>query len=134
MKTAEEVYEITYNPTLNAIVMVWRGYATSKQFRAGSELMLEMLIRHQCSKVLGDTSEMAIIGQEDQHWLENNFIPRAVNAGFRAFAIITPKAYFNKVAVETVSYKVDQNQLRIAFFTNREEAEEFLLNNAHSLQ
>lgn len=126
MKTAEEVYEITYNSALHAVVMVWRGYATSKQFRAGTELMLETLIRNQCKKVLGDTSEMAIIGQEDQHWLENNFIPRAVKAGFKAFAVITPKAYFNKVAVESVSYKIDQKQLRIAFFSTREEAELFL--------
>lgn len=125
MKTAE-VYSIHYDAGLQAVRMVWNGYATSEQFRAGTELMLETLAQNNANKVLADIRAMELIGTSDQHWLENNFVPRAVEKGFRALAIIQPEAYFTKVSVESVSYKVKNEKLTISFFKTPEEAEEWL--------
>ena len=47
-------------------------------------------------------------------WIEQ-FLPRAIELGFKAIAIIKPDFYFNKVAVESVSYKVDKDKLEIVF-------------------
>ncbi|MCD6066166.1 MAG: hypothetical protein K0S33_992 [Bacteroidetes bacterium] len=126
MNTADKVYTIYFEETMNIVVMEWAGYATSEQFREGTELMLRTLVQHTCSKVLADIRDMAIIGMEDQKWLETDFLPRATAAGFKAIAIITPNAYFNKVAVESVSYKVDKEKLTITFFDNQRGAREFL--------
>lgn len=126
MKTAEEVYSIHYDATLNAVRMTWNGYATSEQFRAGTELMLDTLAANNANKVLADLRAMELIGSNDQHWLENNFVPRAIEKGFRALAIVQPEAYFTKVSVESVSYKVENEKLTISFFKTPEEAERFL--------
>jgi ferredoxin-NADP reductase len=126
METFEEVYQIYFDTQLDCVVMRWSGYATSKQFRDGTELMLKALQEHKADKVFADIREMTLIGQEDQKWLDENFIPRAMQAGFQAMAIIRPKAYFNRVAVESVSYKVNSEKLRICFFDNRSEAEKWL--------
>jgi hypothetical protein len=126
MKTTENTYIITYNSNIDCVVMTWTGYSTSEQFRTGTELMLEALTKHKSSKVLADIREMDIIGIDDQHWLENNFIPRAISNGFRSLAIVQPKAYFNKIAVESVSYKVDMEKLTISFFEDVEEAIKWL--------
>jgi hypothetical protein len=58
-------------------------------------------------------------------WIEQ-FLPRAIELGFKAIAIIKPDFYFNKVAVESVSYKVDKDKLEIVFFDNTEQAKEWL--------
>lgn len=126
METTDRVYNIYFEPEINAVVMEWDGYATSRQFKEGTELMLETLIKNNAHKVLADIKDMVLISMEDQHWLENNFIPRAIQAGFRAIAMVRPDYYFNKVAVESVSYKVDQEQLRINFFDNSTEARKWL--------
>jgi len=128
MKTRNETYHIYYDETAGWVVMQWHGYATSEQFREGTELMLELLKKHRASKVLGDIRDMEMMGMADQHWLDNAFLPRAIAGGFRALAIIKPVHYFNKVAVETVSYKVDKDKLAINFFDSREEAEQWLKN------
>jgi hypothetical protein len=128
METEEKVYDIYFNAVENYVVMQWNGYATSNQFREGTELMLNTLIQHKSTKVLADIRSMKIIGMEDQQWLEKDFIPRAVKFGFEALAIIQPTAYFNKVAVETVSYKVDKEKLSISFFDNMASAKEWLKN------
>ena len=107
--------------------MEWNGYSTSSQFREGTEMMLRTLVNNRASKVLADIKEMKIIGMEDQQWLNTDFLPRAINAGFKAIAIINPAYYFNKVAVESISYKVDKDKLTINFFDNVQDAKEWLI-------
>lgn len=121
-----DTYHIYFDQDLNSVVMEWDGYATSTEFKEGTELMLTTLIKHNTFKVLADFKDMILIGSEDQQWLIEQFLPRAIAFGFKAIAIIKPDFYFNKVAVESVSYKVDKNKLEIVFFDNTELAKECL--------
>jgi hypothetical protein len=126
MQANTESYHIYYDEDTSAVVMEWDGYATSKQFKEGTELMLNTLIKHQSVKVLANIKEMVLIGMEDQQWLDSQFIPRAIKFGFKAIAIIKPDNYFNRVAVETVSGKIDSDKLAIRFFEQVPEAREWL--------
>jgi len=126
MNAPTEVYNIYFDKDLDSVVMIWKGYSTSEQFREGTELMLNELIYNGSSRVLADIREMVLIGMEDQKWLEMKFLPRAINFGFKQIAIVTPNSHFSKVAVESVSYKVDKEKLTISFFDSREEAVEWL--------
>ena len=127
MDTESQVYTMYYDDQLQAVIMAWDGYATSSQFREGTEYMLEMLIQHKAQKVLGDIQKMLMLGMEDQKWLEYNFLPRAIQHGFRFIAFLWPENYFNKVAVESVSHLVDKDKLDIRFFDERKKAEEWLM-------
>lgn len=126
MEANTEIYNIYFDAELNCVVMEWDGYATSKQFKQGTELMLNTLIKNKCSKVLADIKNMKIIAMEDQQWLNEEFLPRATTFGFKAIAIVKPDFYFNKVAVETISYKVDKDKLTLNFFDNVNDAKEWL--------
>jgi SpoIIAA-like len=126
MKTSTEIYNIYFDSQIDAVVMEWDGYATSAQFKEGTELMLNTMIQNHAFKVLADIKDMILIGMEDQEWLNNHFLPRAIKFGFKAIAIIKPDNYFNKIAVESVSYKVDKDTLAINFFDNITEAKEWL--------
>lgn len=124
--SAETIYNIYFDKTSNCVIMEWRGYATSAQFREGTELMLRTLIENNSSKVLADIRDMVIIGMSDQAWLDNDFLPRALHSGFQTIAIVKPNSYFNKIAVESVSYKVDKEKLTINFFDDRDAAIDWL--------
>jgi hypothetical protein len=126
METNTEIYHIYFDQEIDAVVMEWNGYATSTQFEEGTELMLNTLIQNNSFKVLADVKDMVLIGLEDQQWLNTHFLPRAIKFGFKAIAIIKPDNYFNKIAVESVSYKVDKDKLKINFFDNIVEAKEWL--------
>jgi hypothetical protein len=126
MITSSEVYNIYFDEEMQSVVMEWDGYATSEQFKAGTELMLNTLIKNNSVKVLADIKDMVLIGMEDQEWLNTHFLPRAIGFGFNAIAIIRPDFYFNKVAVESISYKVDKDKLTISFFDNMIDAKEWL--------
>jgi hypothetical protein len=126
MEKAATIYNIYFDEKLNSVIMEWNGYATSEKFKEGTELMLNLLVKHNANKVLADIKNMTLIGSEEQKWLEKSFIPRAIEFGFKAVAMIKPDNYFNKVAVETVSYKVNKEKLNISFFDNVTEAKEWL--------
>ena len=126
METTAKVYDIYFDYIIDSVVMEWRGYATSRDFREGTELMLNTLIKNNTFKVLANIKDMTIIAREDQEWLDTDFLPRATDFGFKVLAIVKPDHYFNKVAVESISYKVDKNKLAIQFFNNIKEAREWL--------
>ena len=126
MDTGTETYNIFFDAKINAIVMEWVGYSTSIQFKEGTELMLNNLIRYKAAKVLADIKDMVLIGQEDQEWLHSDFLPSAIQSGFKAIALVRPDHYFNKVAVESISYKVDREKININIFDNLSEAKVWL--------
>ena len=106
--------------------MEWAGYATSEGFREGTELMLNTLIKNNCEKVLANIKDMTLIGSEDQQWLDKNFLPRAIKFGFKKIAIVKPSSYFNKVAIETISEKIDKENITINHFDTVEDATAWL--------
>lgn len=124
MKTS--TYKVYFDAEVNCVVMEWDGYSTSAEFRQGTELMLNTLIGHRANFVLADIKNMTLISGEDQQWLETQFLPRAISFGFSGLAIIRPDNYFNKVAVESIYYKVDKEKLAISFFDNVNEAKLWL--------
>ena len=112
MNTSKAIYDINFDKDLNAVAMEWTGYANSNQFREGTELMLNTLIQHKCEKVLADIKDMTLIGAEDQEWLDTHFLLRAIKFGFKTPAIVKPESYFNKVAIENLSLKINKNNLK----------------------
>jgi hypothetical protein len=126
METAIKTYKIFFDQEINSVVMEWRGYANSSEFKEGTELMLNTLIKNHAYKVLADVRDMTLIGMEDQQWINTVFLPRAMEFDFKVLAIVRPNHYFNKVAVENISEKVDKNKLAIEFFDTAEHAKEWL--------
>lgn len=119
-------YNIFHDSDLQCIVMDWDGYATSTEFREGTELMLKLLKQNKMHKVLADIKDMTLISGEDQHYVQYNFLPRAINGGFRAIAIVRPTSYFNAVAIETMSYRVKQTVVQMHVFDDVSSAKAWL--------
>lgn len=126
MEAVSEVYNIHFDERIDAVVMKWKGYATSQDFKEGTELMLNMLIKNNTFKVLADVRDMVLIAREDQEWLINVFLPRAMEFGFKVIAIVQPGQYFNKVAIESIAQKIDKRRLSLQLFDNPENAVEWL--------
>ena len=122
MTTTSNAYDVYFDKDLDAVVMKWTGYTNSGEFREGTELMLNTLIKNNCEKVLADIKDMTLIGSDDQQWLEHTFLPRAIRFGFKRLAMIKPSSYFNKVAVESISGKIDRKNLTVGYFDTLEEA------------
>lgn len=119
-------YKIYYNNATQCVYMDWDGYATSREFREGTEYMLTLLKENNAGKVLADIKDMTLISTDDQNYVQFNFLPRAIEAGFRAIAIVRPLNYFNAVAIETISYRVRQTVVQIRVFDDVKTATDWI--------
>ncbi len=117
---------VSYDTEVPCVVMTWKGYATSAAFREGNAQVLDLIRQHHTSRLLGDIKEFVLIGAEDQAWLSQVWIPRAMTAGLRTVAMVTPIFYFNRVAVENVGQKLDPNALVLQYFDDRDAARGWL--------
>jgi hypothetical protein len=120
-------FHIEFDPVHNIVIMQWKGYSTSGEFRDGTNRMLDMLRHYKASRVLVDAGEMVLISQDDQKWMESVFLPGAISEGFKACALVQPKSYFNKVAIENITYKIDRRKLEVQMFSNVEAARNWII-------
>lgn len=117
---------VDYDADVPCVLMVWKGYATSAAFREGNARVLAEITERRASKLLGDVIDFVLIGAEDQAWLNEVWIPRAMHAGLRKVALVQPSFYFNRVAIDSVAQKLDRERVQIGFFDNRDDAKTWL--------
>ncbi|HUH33643.1 MAG TPA: hypothetical protein VLZ28_06790 [Daejeonella sp.] len=123
-----KVYKIFYDPQLQTVMMDWDGYSTSQQLYLGSEEALKLIAKHNAPKLLADLKDMVLLSREDQNWIVNSFIPRAMTAGLEFLAIVQPISYFNKIAVDALSFKANERNLSCKILQNLELSKQWLEN------
>ena len=123
----ETDFHVSYDPDIECVYMVWRGYHTSALFRAENEQVLTVIAKHGARRLLNDIRYYVLIGQNDQEWLNSSWLPRAIDAGLRTCAIVAPVFYFNRVAVQTVADRVDPGVVTIEYFDSTEMARRWLV-------
>jgi hypothetical protein len=96
------ICKLSYNRTADCIEIVWRKYATSPQLRYIHEIILFMLVQYGVGKILGDYTELPIIHAEDQRWIVELWLPRAIAAGLKVAASVVSTTFFDQVAIAAI--------------------------------
>lgn len=123
-----EHYYLGHNPVKKIIVMEIFGYLTSVQFRELCDALLNLIIKTKIDKVLIDATHMPIIGLEDQHWLTETWLPKAVASGYGICAIVNSKYFFNRIAFDSIVNQLDRYRFKVKTFAHRSLAEHWLTN------
>jgi hypothetical protein len=118
------VCSVLYDADVPCLIVVWKRRATSAQLRVVHERLIELLLKHNVHKILGDDTALPVIEPEDQAWIAHDWMPRAVAAGLKLAANKSPEAYFGRLSVETI--KASQSLLAIRSFEHFEEARRWL--------
>jgi hypothetical protein len=96
------VCSIEVDASIPGLVVVWKRYATSTQLRYIHECILSLLKQHGLQKILGVDTKLPLIHDEDQKWIVDNWMPRALAAGLRAGASTRPASLFGRISVAEV--------------------------------
>ena len=94
--------------------------------KKANERVLAMIQETRATKLLGDVTNFKLIGAEDQRWLNDDWIPRTIEAGLRYVALVQPVFYFNQVAVQTVAQRIDPETLVVSHFDSAQAARRWL--------
>lgn len=96
------ICSVSFDADVPCIVVKWKGYATSVQIRYVHECILSLLVKHKVDKILGDDTALRTIHAENQIWIAEDWMPRAMAAGLRAAAGKYSDWYFANVSIGNI--------------------------------
>lgn len=98
--------DIIWNEEVKAVVLQWKGYATSEQFRDIMNKGLELLVSKRGSKWVGDCTKFMTLQKADEDWSNSDWLGRAMQSGIKTIAIVTPEKLIQKNIVDRI---IDNN-------------------------
>jgi hypothetical protein len=117
---------LSWDASLRTVVVVWEGFNEAGSFRPIMERVLEMMKSNGASRMLADLRDAKVNSQEDQKWLYEDWMPRAIQAGLRSTAFVVPKSTIAQLGLRRSIQRVDKNDFLIAHFEDVEGAREWL--------
>lgn len=122
----ESYLTITYDADTASVIMQWKSFATSEEFRHGLNQGLQLIKEKNASNWLADLRKMEAIDPEDEQWSNEDWFPRALQAGISRMAIVPSEDIFNSIAVENIMNAVTGTDLVTHYFKTPEEAKGWL--------
>lgn len=119
------ICRVSLDAAIPCVVLVWGRYATSAQLRFVHESALDLLRRNALQKILGDDTALALIPVDDQAWIREEWMPRALSAGLKATASKCPKGFFGKQSVANVMSQAPR-EIAMRSFEKLDEARSWL--------
>jgi PAS domain S-box-containing protein len=113
--------ELYYNPSQQWIEANWLGYQNLESVQKGCLVMLNMLQKNNCSKVLNDNTHVMGNWSEASDWGAEFWFPAMQKAGLTHFAWIYSPSTFSRMAAHK-SVDVLLGSITAQFFTDKQAA------------
>ena len=121
--------KVSYMIDAGCVYVQWFDLPPSDVFRKGCNTALEMMQVNKSSKVLVDNSKAKLFSVADQHWLNEDWLPRAEKVGYKYSAtVLGDTDAFVKYAAHGIANKRHQSNFVSQFFKTVEEAKLWLKN------
>lgn len=114
--------KINYSTTDKYITIQWFGFPRSNDFREACNMVVDFMIKFKTGKLLTDNRKAKIFSVNDQKWLNSEWLPNAIKAGYYCSATLINDDVFVKTAVNNISSKRDQKTIKSKLFTNENDA------------
>jgi hypothetical protein len=85
-----------------AVHSEWRAFANSTELRAGLLRGVDAIRDHRAVAYLTDTRKVKVIVEADQAWINETWLPLAIDAGLKRIAVVTASHGLGKLTVEDV--------------------------------
>jgi len=119
------ICRLMIDPTIPCLVLHWRKNPTSLQLRFVLESVIEIIQAEALPSLMGDDGQLLRISPEDQIWISQNWMPRAVLAGLRAAASAVPFSNLGKFSLDPIHISAPQG-LAINSFDRVDDAKRWL--------
>jgi hypothetical protein len=108
------------------VLVEWEGWADSAEFTALLDAEIRALTEHSASRLLADCRRQKVLLPADQESAEKQWLPRALAAGLKRFAIVLPTSVLATMNLQDSLGKIPSAMLDIAFFEEVDEARAWL--------
>lgn len=120
------VASVSWDPASQLVMVEWEGWADSTEFKELLEAELRALKDHRGSALLADCRQQKVINPADQDEANKEWLPRALAAGLKCFAVILPKSGLAEMNIRDALGKVPATSLQVGYFATVEEGKAWL--------
>ncbi|MHB8588324.1 MAG: STAS/SEC14 domain-containing protein [Candidatus Dormibacteraceae bacterium] len=120
------VASVRWDEAGQVVLVEWEGWANSTEFSALLEAEIDALRKHRCSRILADCRRQRVLNPADQDRANQEWLPRALAAGLKRFAVVVPSSVLADVNLKNSLGKVPATALEVAYFATAEEARDWL--------
>ncbi len=113
----DEHIAISYNSFAKMLEVDWTGYQNMETVKSGGMLMLEMLEKNKCAKVLNDNTHVLGSWSEAADWAGNEWFPMMERAGLKSLAWVYSPSVFSRLAAKR-SVDIAIGDVVTQFFTD----------------
>ncbi len=117
---------VRWDGSHSTVFVEWDGWANTAEFNALLDAEVKALREHACSRLLADCRRQRVLNPADQERANREWVPQALEAGLRRFAIVLPVSDTAAGNLRERLDKVPQSAMQIASFASVEEAREWL--------
>ncbi|HEX9098065.1 MAG TPA: hypothetical protein VF956_01105 [Candidatus Dormibacteraeota bacterium] len=108
------------------VVVEWEGWANSTEFAALLDAGFRALKAHSGSRVLADCRLQKVLLPADQERADREWLPRALAAGLKRFAVILPVSGLARMNLKDSLDAIPSTSLEVEYFDSVEQAREWL--------
>jgi SpoIIAA-like len=108
------------------VLVEWRGWANPTEFSELLEAEIVGLRKHHATRMLADCRRQKGLRAADQDRANENWLPRALAAGLKRFAVVVPSSGLAAANLKERLGKARPGALELAYFATPEEARDWL--------
>src|SRR5258708_35923217 len=86
------VASVKWDQAAQLVMVEWEGLAGSSEFKELLDAEIRALQQHRGSRVLADCRQQNVLNPADQERANKEWLPRALAAGLKRFAVVLPKS------------------------------------------
>ena len=105
----------------------WKGSCTSQQYRDTFSYLLEQQGKLGLIRYLSDIREQAVISIDDRKWFETVALPKAIEQGLKAAAVVFNGNVFKKYYFNVIMQSSKKYGLPIKLFNDEQSAQDWLM-------
>jgi hypothetical protein len=95
-----------------AAVASFKGFLEFNEHRKLGEEVLNLAIKNGYSKMVIDTTELKVIRQETQKWIEAEWFPKANSSGIKYMAFVIPSDVLGQMSTKRVNEKAGNIEIQ----------------------
>lgn len=104
----------------------WKNEVTSEPMRQGLERGLELVREKRATRWLVDSRSLGSIEPADVKWVNEHWMPRAVDAGLHFMAFVMAKKVVMQLTMKSFMARINERDLSTAYFDDVEAARAWL--------
>jgi len=124
IKPANAVYvdepyvSIRWDSLHKHVLSEWKGFANSEELRAALLKGIQAITDNRAAAYVSDARKLKVIVHEDQRWIQETWMPIALQAGLKRLAFVTADTGLGRLTVQDVVVLVDHHGLESRTFSS----------------